>query len=101
MRRLVLVRHAESEANVTGSLHCRVPGPPLTELGHEQAKMLVDALADQDVRAGWASTMTRAQQTAAPLATARALELRIHDDLRETDLGDLHDRHDAEAHALF
>jgi probable phosphoglycerate mutase len=101
VRRLVLVRHAESEANVIGSLHCRVPGPPLTALGHEQATALVDVLADQDVRAIWASTMTRAGQTAAPLAAARGLAVRVHDDLRECDLGDLHDRHDAEAHALF
>lgn len=101
MRRLVLVRHAESEANVVGSLHCRVPGPPLTALGQEQAEQLVEVLADQDVRVIWASTMTRAQQTAAPLAAASGLDVRIHDALRETDLGDLHDRRDAEAHALF
>ncbi len=101
VRRLILVRHAESEANVVGSLHTRVPGPPLTALGRQQAVMLVDALADQDIRSVWASTMTRAQQTAAPLAAARGLTVAIRDGLKECHLGELHDRRDAEAHALF
>ena len=100
-RRLILVRHAESEANLIGSLHCQVPGPPLTELGHQQAKALAGALAAEDVRAIYASTMTRARQTAAPLADALGLDVRIRDALREADLGDLHDRHDDEAHALL
>jgi probable phosphoglycerate mutase len=97
-RRLILVRHAESEANVVDSLHTQVPGPPLTGLGREQADALVEALADEDVRAVWASTMLRAQQTAAPLAAARGLQVRVEDGLREVDVGDLHDRRDAEAH---
>jgi probable phosphoglycerate mutase len=100
-RRLILVRHGESEANVVNSMHTRVPGPPLTGPGHQQAGALVEALADDDIRAVWASTMLRAQQTAAPLAAARGLDVRIDDDLREVDVGDLHDRRDAEAHALF
>jgi probable phosphoglycerate mutase len=100
-RRVILVRHGESEANLVGSLHCRVPGPPLTELGHAQAKALVETLADEDVQVIYASTMTRAQQTAAPLAAALGLDVQIRDGLRETDLGELHDRHDTEAHAMF
>jgi broad specificity phosphatase PhoE len=100
-RRLILVRHGESEANVTASLHCRVPGPPLTPLGQRQSAELVPVLADEDVRMIWASTMLRAQQTAAPLAAARWLPVRIHEGLRESDVGDLHDRHDDEAHGVF
>ncbi len=100
-RRLIVVRHAESEANVIGSLHCTVPGPPLTGQGHVQAAAVTEALADQDVRAVWASTMLRAQQTAGPIAAARGLDVGVHDGLREANLGDLHDRTDDEAHALF
>ena len=100
-RRLIFVRHGQSEANVVDSLHTQVPGPPLTALGHEQADALVEALAEEDVRSVWASTMTRAQQTAAPLAAARGIEVRIREGLQETDVGDLHDRRDAEAHDLF
>jgi broad specificity phosphatase PhoE len=98
---LILVRHGESEANVVGSLHCKVPGPALTALGLQQAEALIDGLAGEDVRAVWASTMLRAQQTAAPLAAALGVEVRLHDGLRESDLGDLHDRCDTEAHGLF
>lgn len=98
---MLFVRHAESEANVIGSLHCRVPGPSITELGQRQAKALVSTLADEDVRVIWASTMTRAQETAAPLAAARGLDVRVHDGLKETDLGVLHDRTDSEAIGQF
>jgi probable phosphoglycerate mutase len=101
MRRLIIVRHAQSEANAIGSLHCTVPGPPLTELGHEQARALVDALAREDVRAVWSSTMTRARQTAEPLAAARGLAVQQRDGLKEAYLGELHDRTDAEAHEAF
>ncbi|SHN47956.1 histidine phosphatase family protein [Cryptosporangium aurantiacum] len=100
-RRLIIVRHAQSEANAIGSLHCTVPGPELTEQGREQAEKLVASLADEDVRSVWSSTMTRAQQTAEPLAAARELDLRVHDGFKESYLGDLHDRRDAEAHEAF
>lgn len=99
--RLILVRHGESAANVVGSLDTQVPGPPLSALGQEQATALVGALAEEDVRAVWASTMTRAQQTAAPLAAALGLEVRIHAGLREADVGALNRRHDEEAHGIL
>jgi broad specificity phosphatase PhoE len=99
--RLILVRHGESEANVVDSLHTGVPGPPLTALGREQAEQLVDTLAGEDVRSVWASTMTRAQQTAAPLAAALGLTVEVREGLREVDVGDLHDRRDAEAHDVL
>ena len=97
MRRLLFVRHGESEANAAGSLDCAVPGPGLTELGHAQADALAAELAGEDIRAVWASSMTRAQQTAAPLAAKLGLEVRIHPDLREADVGDLHPRSDDSA----
>jgi probable phosphoglycerate mutase len=97
VRRLLFVRHGESEANAAGSLDCAVPGPGLTELGHAQADALAAELAGEDIRAVWASSMTRAQQTAAPLAAKLGLEVRIHPDLREADVGDLHPRSDNSA----
>ncbi len=101
MSRLILVRHGESEANIVGSLDTRVPGPPLTELGRKQAAELVQALADHEVQAVWSSSMTRALETAGPLAEALGVEVRIHPDLREVDVGDLSDRRDTEAHDLL
>jgi broad specificity phosphatase PhoE len=100
--RVLVVRHGESEANVVGSLHCSVPGPGLTAHGFDQAEALVGALADEDIDAVWASNMTRAQQTAAPLAAARGLDVGVHPDLREAYLGTaLDDRRDAESHEVF
>lgn len=100
-RRLIIVRHAQSEANAVGSLHCTVPGPGLTALGREQAEALAEALAEEDVRAVWSSTMTRAAQTAEPLAAVLDLQVRQHDGFKEAFLGELHDRRDAEAHEAF
>ena len=64
LRRLIIVRHAQSEANAVGSLHCTVPGPALTDQGLEQAEKLVATLADEDVRSVWSSTMIRARLSA-------------------------------------
>jgi probable phosphoglycerate mutase len=97
VRRLLFVRHGESLANAAGSLDCAVPGPGLTDLGRAQAAALAEALAGADVREVWASTMTRAQQTAAPLAARLGLEVQVHPDLREADVGDLHPRSDDSA----
>jgi probable phosphoglycerate mutase len=97
VRRLLFVRHGESLANAARSLDCAVPGPGLTDLGRAQAVALADALSDRDIREVWASTMTRAQETAAPLAARLGLDVQVHPDLRETDVGDLHPRSDDSA----
>jgi probable phosphoglycerate mutase len=97
VRRLLFVRHAESLANATRSLDCAVPGPGLTEAGRAQAAALADDLAGEDVRVIWASPMTRALATAAPLADRFGLAVRTHPDLREAHVGDLHPRSDESA----
>jgi 2,3-bisphosphoglycerate-dependent phosphoglycerate mutase len=81
--RLVLVRHGLPE-RVTDADGERAD-PALTELGHRQAERVVHALAGEPVDAIYASTMTRAVQTAAPLASARGLEIVQRHDLREFD----------------
>ncbi|WP_343598870.1 histidine phosphatase family protein [Mycobacterium sp.] len=66
---LDLVRHGQSVANVTGILNTLVPGPELTELGHEQADAVAKVLAPGAPYDGiYASDMIRTQETAAPLA---------------------------------
>lgn len=99
--KLLLVRHGQSEANAVGSLDCSVPGPGLTERGREQAGRLADRLADEDIRAVYASTMTRAQQTAEALAAQHGLPLQVLDGVHEVFVGDLNERVDEEAHALL
>lgn len=104
--RLIFVRHAESEANVRGSLDCSVPGPGLSPLGFTQADALAPALAEDldglPVRAIWASTMLRAQQTAAPVAERYGVPVQVHPLLHEGHVGDLNGRMDDEAYqALY
>ncbi|MEV5339467.1 histidine phosphatase family protein [Streptomyces sp. NPDC052676] len=87
--RLLLVRHGQTPSNVDFLLDTSVPGPGLTALGERQAAALPAALADEDIQAVYASTMIRTQLTAAPLAAARGLEVRVRDGIRELSAGDL------------
>ncbi|POX50862.1 histidine phosphatase family protein [Streptomyces sp. Ru71] len=87
--RLLLVRHAETPSNVRHLLDTAPPGPALTALGEEQAAALPAALADEDIEAVYASTLIRARLTAAPLAAARRLDVRVRDGIREIAAGDL------------
>jgi probable phosphoglycerate mutase len=87
--RLLLVRHGQTPSNVDGLLDTAVPGPGLTTLGAAQAAALPGALAAEDIDALYASTLVRTQQTAAPLAAARGLEVIVRDGIRELSAGDL------------
>jgi broad specificity phosphatase PhoE len=85
--RLLLMRHGQTESNVLGALDTAVPGAPLDELGMRQAAAVPTAL--EAVTSIAVSTLVRTQQTGAPLALARGLDQRIHDDLKEIQAGDL------------
>jgi len=62
--------------------------PPLSPNGLMQADAVGARLADEPISAIYASSLVRTQQTAAPLAAARQLEVTIDADLREVFLGD-------------
>ncbi|MFJ5302849.1 histidine phosphatase family protein [Streptomyces sp. NPDC088350] len=87
--RLLLIRHGQTTANVDYLLDTAVPGAELTDLGRRQAAALPEALADEDIEALYASTLIRTQCTAAPLAAARGLDIRVRDGIRELSAGDL------------
>jgi broad specificity phosphatase PhoE len=87
--RLILVRHGQTASNLVHALDTAVPGPPLTELGQQQAANLVPDLASEAVDVIAASPLLRAQQTAAPLAAARRLPVRTLNGLQEIDAGEL------------
>ena len=61
---IVLIRHGQPEWTKDG---LNVVDPPLTELGHEQAARMADALAGEDFDEVLVSPLQRARQTAAPL----------------------------------
>lgn len=92
--RLILVRHGQSPSNIDRLIDTGVPGPPLTELGISQAEALPATLADEEIDQIYASSMTRAQMTAEPLARVRGLTVQVRDELRELTAGDLEMRND-------
>lgn len=85
--RLILIRHGETQSNVDRALDTAAPGAPLNDTGLAQAEALVEALAHEEIDVLYASTLTRAQQTAAPLAKARGLETVIVDGVQEIAAG--------------
>jgi len=84
---LIIVRHAQSEANAagvfTGSMDVA-----LTDLGRRQAEALAERLAARPIVAVYASTLQRAQATARPTAERFGLEVNVIETLREAGLGD-------------
>ena len=84
---LILVRHAQSEANAagvfTGSMDVS-----LTDLGRRQAAALAERLAGMTVTAVYSSTLRRAQDTARPTAERFGLEVQAVEALRESGLGE-------------
>jgi len=99
--RLLLIRHGQTHSNVIGALDTARPGADLTDLGREQAGLLVERLKDERIDSLHASTLVRTQQTIAPLARARGLEVAIHDGIREWDAGDLEMNTDADSVDLY
>ncbi|OZM73189.1 histidine phosphatase family protein [Amycolatopsis antarctica] len=95
--KLYLIRHAQSTANVRKALDTALPGPPLTDLGREQAEALADELADVPVAAVYASEATRAQQTAAPLGRSKGLDVQVLKGVQEVYVGDLEGNTDRES----
>ena len=69
-----LLRHGEV-FNPTGILYGRMPGFSLSDLGRQMAQRVADTIADRDIVRVVASPLERAQQTAAPLASALGLEI--------------------------
>ena len=86
--RLILIRHGHTSSNALRVLDTGVPGADLDETGRRQADELVGRLAAEAVDAVYSSDLARAQQTAAPLASARGLEVAVLPGLREIQAGD-------------
>ena len=79
--RLHLVRHGEVH-NPGGVIYERLPNFHLSDRGHEMAKLAAEYIADsgRTISALYASPLLRAQESAAPVATA--FELNIETDER-------------------
>lgn len=99
--RLLLIRHGQTPSNIKGLLDTAVPGPELTRLGHEQARALPAALAEEPIEALYASTAIRTQLTASPLAGSTRLDVGIREGLREISAGEYEMLGDGESIAVY
>ena len=86
--RLILIRHGQTQSNIDHILDTGHPGAPLTAVGLEQAASLVDRLASEPITAIYSSDLTRARQTAEPLAASKGLSVTEHPGLREIFAGE-------------
>lgn len=84
---LLLIRHGENDFVKTGKLPGTSPGIHLNERGQKQAQALGEALKDVPLKAIYSSPLERAMETAAPIATARKLEIIQEPDLMDTNVG--------------
>ncbi|ACU96375.1 histidine phosphatase family protein [Saccharomonospora viridis] len=86
MTDLILVRHGETiwhhDNRYTGRSDV-----PLTERGHRQAEAFARWAATSPPHALWVSPLSRARDTAAPIAKATGLSMRIDERLVELDFG--------------
>ena len=84
---LLLIRHGENDFTKKHKLAGHLPGVHLNEKGQKQAQALGEALKDVPIKAVYSSPLERAQETAAPIATARRLEVQTEAGLIETNVG--------------
>ncbi len=83
--RLLLIRHGQ-----TGGNRQRYVGwedVPLDETGAAQARAVAELLAGERIDAVYSSPLTRAMDTARPLAEARGLPIQVREELKEIDYG--------------
>lgn len=78
---LILIRHGLPVRSA------ETDDPPLSDEGHDQARRVARWLAGETIDAVYASTMTRARQTAEPFAAAAGHEVRPKDGIVEFDKG--------------
>lgn len=78
---LILVRHGQPEVPKEG----HSGNPPLTQLGHDQAKHAAAVLQKERIDRIVSSGMVRADATAKPLADALGIPVEVHPHLGEVD----------------
>lgn len=86
--RIYLIRHGQTDNNVRKIIDAVHPGPSLNPTGFAQAEVLITTLADEGIQAVYASDITRAVQTATPLARHMDTPVCQLPGLREIPAGD-------------
>ena len=84
---IYIVRHGQSLGNLKGGFAGRLDYP-LSELGHKQARLTADFLKNTHIEAVISSTLSRAMDTAGPIAADRGLDIIPDPDFMEMNFGD-------------
>ena len=85
--RLCLVRHGQTDWNLEGRYQGQ-SDVPLNENGRGQAESLIEKLRSRKFSAIYTSDLSRARETAEPIAKALGIPLRIEPRLREINQGE-------------
>lgn len=88
---MILIRHTEAEDAYAGRCYGSLD-VALSPTGHQQAGYVADQLSDQRIDLVLSSPRRRALATAEPVAVRRGLTIRVVDELRELDFGQLEGR---------
>lgn len=86
-RKLVLVRHGQTDFNVKHLLPGQLPGVPLNDEGRSEARATGEALRPLPITTIVASPLERTMETAGFINAGRDLEIRTDRDLLDTDYG--------------
>ena len=86
-RKLVIIRHGQTDFNVKHLLPGQLPGIPLNEEGRSEAQATASGLRDLPLTAIIASPLERTMETASYLNANRNLSIQQDRDLLDTDYG--------------
>jgi len=98
--KIFFCRHGETDWNLAHKLQ-GLTDIPLNNAGREQAQCIAEALKPKQLAAVWTSPLLRARDTAAAVASAVGLELRVDERLRERNLGVMEGRTGQQVEAEF
>ena len=103
-KKIFLVRHGQSAWNKTKRVSGQL-NPPLADVGQRQARCLAQVMDGESLTAIYASSLSRAVETALPTARHHELPITQCDELREQHLGILQgryrDQRDPQAETLW
>lgn len=86
-RKLVLVRHGQTDFNVKHLLPGQLPGIPLNDMGRREAQATANALRSLPLSAIVASPLERTIETAEFINAGRGLDIQREPDLLDTNYG--------------
>ncbi|MDO8648834.1 MAG: class I tRNA ligase family protein [Candidatus Peregrinibacteria bacterium] len=86
--RVTVMRHGESDGNITPRYQGKLPGTNLTDRGKAQALRTAEQLKTEEVTRIYTSPLARTQQTAQAIAEETGAEVVVDERLREVEFGD-------------